>query len=363
MSFPPPWVAEILFVLWVSSVPLAAILVLVLPRSHVSRTALVALMGLIAFQVGIQTITYVKVTGRGPDFPFVYRLTFPLKTGSAILAYVFFSTLSDHNRGWASFSRVHFVPLVFALLYYVVFWILPVSPDFFTDSDLIYADRYVRQVISVVVSVVYLWMVIHNLRKADRDQRQTRSDLQTLMGRWSRSVLAFAFVAIGLSVVDILTGPMIRVWALDSSCNLFAFATLIAMALRTSALYDDLPAETAPLGPAKLIELSDRLKTHLKGQRLYVKQGLRLADLAEAMGVRPYIVSQVIRQGYQTTFYDLVNDLRVDEAKRLLMEAQSGKVLGIAFDCGFSTKSTFNDVFRKRTGMTPSEYRRSVLAN
>jgi AraC-like DNA-binding protein len=59
------------------------------------------------------------------------------------------------------------------------------------------------------------------------------------------------------------------------------------------------------------------------------------------------------------TFYDLVNGYRVEEAKRLLLDPKSknNKILAIAFDSGFNSKTTFNTVFKKFTGFTPSDFK------
>ena len=58
-------------------------------------------------------------------------------------------------------------------------------------------------------------------------------------------------------------------------------------------------------------------------------------------------------------FYDFVNDYRVEEIKQKLADpAQNQYTLNaLAFDCGFNSKSTFNELFKKNTGKTPKEYK------
>jgi AraC-like DNA-binding protein len=63
-------------------------------------------------------------------------------------------------------------------------------------------------------------------------------------------------------------------------------------------------------------------------------------------------------------FYNLVNDYRVEEVKRRLEDPQYKHltILAIAYDSGFNAKSSFNTIFKEKTGSTPSEYLKSVHA-
>ncbi len=63
-------------------------------------------------------------------------------------------------------------------------------------------------------------------------------------------------------------------------------------------------------------------------------------------------------------FYNLVNDYRVEEVKKRMVDPKYRHltILAIAYDAGFNAKSSFNTVFKEKTGMTPSEYQQSVIA-
>jgi AraC-like DNA-binding protein len=69
-------------------------------------------------------------------------------------------------------------------------------------------------------------------------------------------------------------------------------------------------------------------------------------------------ISQIINQKENKNFYDFVNTYRFEEFKRLisLQKNQQYTLLSLAYDCGFSSKSSFNRYFKKATGQTPSEY-------
>ena len=63
-------------------------------------------------------------------------------------------------------------------------------------------------------------------------------------------------------------------------------------------------------------------------------------------------------------FYDLINGYRVDEAKRLLVnpENKNYTILSVGFEAGFNSKTTFNTVFKKFTGLTPTDFREQQKA-
>ena len=97
-------------------------------------------------------------------------------------------------------------------------------------------------------------------------------------------------------------------------------------------------------------------------ERPYQNGDLTLADLAERLDTTPHKLSEVLNSELAQTFYDFVNSYRVREVQRRIAEERSRNltVLALAMDAGFASKSTFNSVFKKHTGQTPSAYRQAV---
>jgi AraC-like DNA-binding protein len=73
-------------------------------------------------------------------------------------------------------------------------------------------------------------------------------------------------------------------------------------------------------------------------------------------------LSQVINQGQQKNFYRLINEFRIDQVKSKMADSNFAHytLLGIALECGFNSKTSFNRIFKEITGLTPSEYKNSV---
>lgn len=106
--------------------------------------------------------------------------------------------------------------------------------------------------------------------------------------------------------------------------------------------------------------IAQRISTTLSTQKPFLDSDLSLSKLAAMVNVKPSHASQVISQHFKTNFFQLMADFRMKEAKHRLSNALDESVLDIALDAGFGSKSVFYNVFRKHTGMTPLQYRKSL---
>ncbi len=117
--------------------------------------------------------------------------------------------------------------------------------------------------------------------------------------------------------------------------------------------------QKARLSQAKLDEIRTKLGEVFAAEQPYLNPNLTLTKLAARLAVSPHQLSQVLSRAFDLTFHDYVNLARVDEMKRLLADPKFAdeKILSLGLDCGFSSKSTLNNNFKKHTGMTPSQFR------
>jgi AraC-like DNA-binding protein len=117
------------------------------------------------------------------------------------------------------------------------------------------------------------------------------------------------------------------------------------------------------LNLAARTRIQRKLQEALRGRRLHCDNRLSLRGLCQEIRENPHYVSQVLNQDLATSFHDLVNRHRIEDAKLALVRFPGKTVLEICLETGFSSKSTFNTAFRRHTGMTPSEYRSRQLAS
>ncbi|MDN3638321.1 helix-turn-helix domain-containing protein [Simiduia curdlanivorans] len=104
------------------------------------------------------------------------------------------------------------------------------------------------------------------------------------------------------------------------------------------------------------------LEPLMLNNKIYTNPELSLDDLAHSVGVSPRTLSGVINGHYGCSFFEFINGYRIQEAKRLLSESahKSTSVLDIMYEAGFNSKATFNGMFKKTEGMTPSQYRKTM---
>ena len=109
---------------------------------------------------------------------------------------------------------------------------------------------------------------------------------------------------------------------------------------------------------ALLTEWKPKIEALLKNEKAYEDEALSLTEVAKILKTNPSIVSKVINQGFQLNFNDFVNNYRIEAVKEKLKagEQKTQTLLGIAYDCGFNSKATFNRAFKKATGVSPKEW-------
>lgn len=105
-------------------------------------------------------------------------------------------------------------------------------------------------------------------------------------------------------------------------------------------------------------DLKAKLLQTMQQQRPYLQPELTLNDLATELDLSPNVLSRIINAGFDKNFNDFINTYRVDTVKQKLLDSDFAhlSLLGIAFECGFNSKATFNRAFRKHAGVSPSEF-------
>lgn len=131
---------------------------------------------------------------------------------------------------------------------------------------------------------------------------------------------------------------------------------------QTEKISDETPkAATSGIKEEKKIEIQERLTALMDDKKLYTDSLISVGRLAKLLGEPAYVISLVINEKMELSFYDWIAKLRVEEAKKLLTDAKTEQytVEQIAEEVGYNSKSAFNKAFKKFTGQTPSEFKTS----
>lgn len=98
-------------------------------------------------------------------------------------------------------------------------------------------------------------------------------------------------------------------------------------------------------------------------EKYYRTSNLTIHELSQRINIQSKFISQVINELHSQNFCEYINAIRIDEAKSILRDNNFAHktILEVCYEVGFNSKSTFNAVFKKQTGRTPSEYRNSYF--
>ncbi len=108
-------------------------------------------------------------------------------------------------------------------------------------------------------------------------------------------------------------------------------------------------------------EFYQKLLSYIKNDKPYLDNNLRLVHLADKVGYSSHVLSKLINEKAKKNFNQFINEYRLEEAKKLLLEDSSTSIKTIYFDVGFNNKATFNTAFKNKYNCTPSEYKRKNL--
>lgn len=349
-----------------------SVLLLLSARNRRSGNVLLAL--LLAFY----TLPLFKVTLLDLGFFDVDALpfgSFELLFGLGPSLYLYSKTVTDAQARLTMKDLAHFIPVGFELVYYgsplygpqAVFAFGPVV----NPSHLLWMVQQVGAVVSVIL---YLALTNRRLWAYSKWVKGNYSDTHERTLRWLQTpvVLYTAFFVLWLSLrtVDVLRFddnlPM------QPYYPLLIFLSVSTYWIGTKGYLETQPLTTGfgrdldrrdnrPADDPTLSTVFDDLENLMSQHKPYLDGDLSLSDLAKRLDVNPRLLSEVINTKAKMNFYDFVNRYRVGEFKQRVGQPDAPRtLLDLAHDCGFGSKATFNHVFKRETGLTPSQYRKKV---
>lgn len=105
-----------------------------------------------------------------------------------------------------------------------------------------------------------------------------------------------------------------------------------------------------------------KLSAFFNEEKPYLDSEFTIYKLSESLNLARHELTEVLNTGIGKNFYQFVNEYRVEEVKQKLKNPKYDKysIDAIGFECGFNSKSTFYEVFKKYTGFSPAQYKSSL---
>jgi len=359
---------------------IGAFMVVVLPFLAVGpRGARMPLAGLFLLLVLYGIGSYLSVTRTFEVIPHLMRVGSTLQFGLGPLLYLYGRGLAFPKRAWRKRDLLHGLPVVLEMVLRLRFFLLPGEAKIaLARSGVIDSwDLYQSRLGALVLAVSYLVALLRLTRHHESVLLQHHSRLTGRHLTWLLWIAA-AWGSVPLfdclSLLGSSNEPPILLMMLTGHTGAWVGLLTILMAIlglvmpsTSLGLREDfrVPGEDPSPDPEPREDASHasrllaRVQAHMETERSYLQPDLSLSDLAGRLRMSPTALSKAINTGLGLNFFTFVNGYRVQEAQRRLRDGASSRtVLEIAQDSGFASKSTFNEVFKRLCGLTPTEFRR-----
>ncbi len=327
------------------------------------RPANLWLIGIIALVTYFNSFLIFRLQGTLHQYPWLLPATQPIRLIAGPIMFFFIRSLTAGKPAPRKWEWLYFVPASVWLLDSLFFhaWEWPnahrLDPNFspgFRPYDFLIAT----------FNLPFFLMAGIRLLQHQRQIERYFSNLDQVRLHWAFLFWLTFCVSWTINMLGIVapdrTSLDATIIVLFSAC--IYGATFYALK-QSIVLFDILEKEKPQYQSSRLeAEKLERLKADVQAlfasEKLYLDPNLNLFQVAEKLNIDNHTLSQLLNLGFGKNFYRFINEYRVNEAKKLLKDPQAGtKILSVAYDCGFNSKSAFNAAFKQIVGKTPSAFR------
>lgn len=355
------------------------IVILLLTKKQKSLTD--KLLALFIASIGMQLLGYyLKQAGYWEQYPHLTGITAPvvLFHGPFLYLYCLYSLRPD--RALRRIDYLHFTPGVAAYLYMTRFFFYSAEEKRLIDSGEISDFDLFSQFLLIAILISGLSYSIASYRLTIKHRHVSEEYFSFSEGvslRWLRyCILSIGMVFLTAAVVIFLRDSLDLRFPFDPE---YIFYTIIIgfiflvgyFGIKQEHLFINYPRTNSVMSdgrrPAakykhsgideeKADQLFESLLRLMEEEQPFLEPRLTLAELAGMLSVSANNLSQIINQKAKVNFYDFVNNYRVDHFIKSAGKNKRYNLLALALESGFNSKSSFNQIFRKHKGQTPSEF-------
>ncbi|MFK7812786.1 MAG: helix-turn-helix domain-containing protein [Maribacter sp.] len=303
---------------------------------------------------------------------YLIPLNFSLALGPAL--YFYTRSISDLNFLFSKKSLVHFVPVLLELVVHGIISMEAVDKGILATSTNAFAILIpIIQLLAIVSVILYSAFALKEIKKYHKWLKSNYSNSSDYGLGWLYRLLfifaLFWFLWIPYTFVDYFFYNYKL--GISDYYPLYLLMSIITIWISAEAylkpeiiLLEQKPKpEVEKLAPTEdVVKKANWLIEQMELNLFYLNPELTLASLADSLEIHPNKLSKIINEGIGKSFSDFVNEYRTKAVVMRLKNPDYNHItlLGISFECGFNSKTTFNRVFKEVMGVTPFEYKKSL---
>lgn len=365
MSSPNPILTTIIFVFALQAIVLGIMLVVKRPRnqSQIFLSLLIFFFALMALNIAL--VNVLSSNNMMDTFRYV-QLELLYGIGPAL--YFYTKSITDNDFKFSKKDLIHFVPLLLEFIFYRTAFYRLGADGLYQTPHHPYTKFYLaEQWLGILSITVYSVISLLVLFRYQIWLKQRFSNLENKSLNWLKApIIIYSAFWIGWMVLT-----EIDRFVFDKDLrDAYFLPTFVGLAIVTYWIgfkgYLKAGSKTSGYSfkktrseePNQNPEWAEKIRSIMEKQKPYLDPELDLNKLSELVSLNPKQVSHTINRSFSKNFYEYVNSYRVEAFKQMAAEPKNKKLtlLALAFECGFKSKSTFNDVFKKTMGKTPSQY-------
>lgn len=316
------------------------------------------------------------------ELPHLIRLNWGLPLTFGPLLYLYVRQLTVPGTKFTQADLQHFSPYLLNLLLLLPFFFQNGESkiqilDYFTAIISRGTDIYRIYYYLLQIGIAY-WGWHYTLKclpllKTYRDRLLGNySEIETRQLNWMRSIV-YGFMGLFLLFVlslSLTIGATYPDFDYEQYFYLGSFGLVYWMTSKAVKL-EEVPVSSKTETPEAIPpvkstpvkdEGADQLLQYMLVEKPYLDSDLTAVNLAKSLNFTRHQLSHILNEQLGKNFYDFINGYRVDAFKTKLQDPSFAaySILGLALESGFKSKSSFNAIFKKVTGMTPSQYRKGL---